>query len=168
MSDRTTIGWREWLSLPELQIQHVKAKVDTGARSSCLHAVNIVEIRRGAKILIEFDVHPLQRNNDLVVRCQAPLIDYRTVKSSNGKPEIRPVVEALIRLNGEDWPIELTLTAREKMGFRMLLGRQAIRGRFVVDPGRSFLMRDLIPKKAKRPKTSRAPKAKRHSIERKT
>lgn len=133
------VGWREWTSLPELGIRAVKAKVDTGARSSCLHAYDIRETRRRGSPWLIFKVHPLQRNDRYIVECESPLLEYRQVTSSNGRRETRPVIQTDIELGGLRWPIELTLTRRDAMGFRMLLGREAVRGRFVVDPGRSYL-----------------------------
>lgn len=133
------VGWREWTSLPELGIRSVKAKVDTGARSSCLHAYDVRETRRQGRTWLVFKVHPLQQNDRYIVECEAPLLEYRQVKSSNGRRELRPVIQTDIELGGLRWPIELTLTRRDAMGFRMLLGREAVRGRFVVDPGRSYL-----------------------------
>lgn len=133
------VGWREWTSLPELGIRSVKAKVDTGARSSCLHAYDIRETERQGRTWLLFKVHPLQQNDRYIVECEAPLLEYRQVKSSDGRRELRPVIQTDIELGGLRWPIELTLTRRDAMGFRMLLGREAVRGRFVVDPGRSYL-----------------------------
>ena len=133
------MGWREWLSLPSLGVRAVKAKVDTGARSSCLHAYDLREVRRHEHVWLVFKVHPLQRNDRRIVECEAKLLEYRQVTSSNGRREVRPVIRTDIELGDLRWQIELTLTRRDAMGFRMLLGREAIRGRFMVDPGRSFL-----------------------------
>lgn len=133
------VGWREWTSLPSLGVKAVKAKVDTGARSSCLHAYDLREVRRHGHVWLVFKVHPLQRNDKYIVECEAQLLEYRQVTSSNGKREVRPVIRTDIQLGDLGWQIELTLTRRDAMGFRMLLGREAIRGRFMVDPGRSFL-----------------------------
>jgi hypothetical protein len=133
------IGWREWLALPDLGIHLVKAKVDTGARTSSLHAFD-VEMRKHRKgRVVLFKVCPFQRDNRRVVHCQANLHDERWVTSSDGKKELRPVIRTTLSLFDSQWPVELTLTSRDTMGFRMLLGRESIRERFVVDPGRSFL-----------------------------
>ena len=129
------IGWREWAALPALGIPAMKVKVDTGARTSALHAYAI-RLHDG---FATFRVHPVQRDSSTVVECRADLIDYREVRSSTGHPTRRPVIRTEIELFGERWTVELTLVSRARMGFRMLLGRQAIRGRFVVDPGLSFL-----------------------------
>ena len=134
-----TIGWREWVALPDLGVHLVKAKIDTGARSSALHAFDL-DIRRRKQVEhIFFSVHPLQRDDRTVVRCSAVLADERWVTSSNGKREMRPVIRTRVSILDALWDIELTLTSRDEMGFRMLLGREAIRGRYLVDPSRSFL-----------------------------
>jgi hypothetical protein len=125
--------------MPDLGIERIKAKVDTGARSSALHAYDIAQQPRNGEIWVSFKVHPLQRDTRRTVAASAPLLDERWVRSSSGKATLRPVIEARIVLGGESWKIELTLVRRDLMGFRMLLGRQALRRRFVVDPGRSFL-----------------------------
>lgn len=139
------IGWREWVALPDFGVERLKAKVDTGARTSALHAVHVERLRRRGKDLARFVLHPKQRDASLQVSVTAPVVDVRRVKSSNGHVELRPVIEARIRLLEEDWPIEITLTARDLMGFRMLLGRQALARRFTVDPSRSFLTRSPRP-----------------------
>ena len=133
------IGWREWVALPALGISAVKAKIDTGARSSALHAFDIERIQWGDKPAVRFKVHPVQRNTSVVVVAEAELLEDRQVRSSSGQAEVRPTIKTEIELDGQRWGIELTLTERDAMGFRMLLGRQAIRNRFLVDPGNSFL-----------------------------
>lgn len=134
-----TIGWREWLALPELGVPGLKAKVDTGARSSALHAFDVELIERQGSARVRFKIHPLQRNSIEVITAEADLVDQRTVRSSGGHEQLRPVIHTVVKLGEWQWSIELTLTNRDVMGFRMLLGRQAIRQRFLVDPGRSFL-----------------------------
>lgn len=136
---RRTAGWREWVAIPSLGIAAIKAKLDTGARSSAIHAIDIRRSREGGIDVVRFRVHPLQRDARLVVACEAPLLDERWVRTSGGGAEYRPVVSVDIDFAGERWPIELTLAHRGVMGFRLLLGRQALRGRFVVDPGRSYV-----------------------------
>ncbi len=136
---RPRMGWREWVSLPELGVERIKAKVDTGARSSSLHAYDIRVVRKRSGLWIRFKVHPIQRNNDKVVEAIARVLDERTIRSSNGHISKRYVIETDVAIGETRWPIELTLTRRDEMGFRMLLGRQAIRRRFVVDPGLSYL-----------------------------
>ena len=132
------IGWREWIELPELGISRVKAKVDTGARSSALHAFDVKTVKRGRREYVTFKVHPRQRDTKLTVEARAEVVEHRLVRSSGGQRTLRPVIETLVEFDGESWPIELTLVGRDEMGFRMLLGRQAVRGRFVVDAGNSF------------------------------
>lgn len=137
MTDKPVIGWREWVGLPDLGVDWVKAKVDTGARSSSLHAWDI-EVDE-AEGVVRFRVHPLQDDDSTVVAATAPLIEHREVRSSNGEVEVRPVIRTIALVRGERLGIELSLSRRDEMGFQMLLGRSAIRRRFVVDPGRSFL-----------------------------
>lgn len=138
-SPRPVIGWREWLALPGLGIERIKAKIDTGARSSSLHAYDIRRFRRKGVSMVRFRVHPLQRDFRTTVEAEAEVVGQRKVKSSSGQESLRWVVTTPVELGAERWPIEITLTRRDAMGFRMLLGRQAIRGHYVVDPGRSFL-----------------------------
>ncbi len=133
------IGWREQLALPDLGIPEVKAKIDTGARSSALHAFDVETFERDGKPMVRFKVHPYQRDAQRTVTAEAELIDQRQVRNSGGQAQVRPVIETTVELNGYTFPIELTLTNRDAMGFRMLLGRQAVRRRFLVDAGRSFL-----------------------------
>lgn len=144
------IGWREWVALPMLGVERIKAKVDTGARSSSLHAFDI-DIQRPLDV-VRFKVHPLQGDSTVVLDCEAMLLEERWIKSSNGKREFRPVIRTTVSIAEESWPIDLTLTSRDAMGFRMLLGREGMRKRFVVDPGASFLIRNLVPEKALRKK----------------
>lgn len=135
-----TLGWREWLALPELSVGRVKAKIDTGARSSTLHAFDVHRFERDGRPWVRFRVHPIQRSTRESVEAEAPLHDERLVRDSGGSEQLRPVISTTVEVNGDRWRIELTLTNRDAMGFRMLLGRQAIRGRFVVDAGRSYLL----------------------------
>ena len=138
-SRRPAVGWREWVALPELAIPAIKVKVDTGARSSALHAFDIVLHDDASGAWVEFAVHPLQRDSHTTVLARAPLVDERWVRSSSGRRTFRPVIATRLILGDSTWPIELTLVRRDLMGFRMLLGREALRRRLVVDPGRSFL-----------------------------
>lgn len=133
------IGWREWVELPDLGVEGVKVKVDTGARSSALHAWNIHLYERGGRRFVAFDIHPLQRIHTGSVRARAELVDLRRVRSSSGHSEERPVIHTTLVLGGFRQEIELTLTRRDEMGFRMLLGREALRRRYLIHPGRSFL-----------------------------
>src|SRR5687767_10699019 len=126
------IGWREWLALPAWGIRAIKAKVDTGARSSALHAFDVRSFERDGRAMVRFKVHPRQRSAGTTIEAEAELLGTRRVRNSGGQETLRPVVEAEIDLAGQRWRIELTLSSRDAMGFRMLLGRQALRGRFAV------------------------------------
>jgi hypothetical protein len=133
------IGWREWVGLPDLGIRSVKAKVDSGARSSSLHAFRIEPFERGGESWVRFDVHPLQRTDRLAKRCEARILDRRQVRSSNGLVAERFVILTTLDWHGHQVPMELTLANRDAMGFRMLIGREAIRNRFLIDSGKSYL-----------------------------
>jgi hypothetical protein len=134
------IGWREWVSLPELNISLIKAKVDTGARTSALHAFALKPFVENGKTRIQFDIHPFQHNKDVVVTSVADVIDKRLVTDSGGHQEERFVIETLMVIRENCYKIEITLTERENMLFRMLLGRSALSRRFIVNPARSFLI----------------------------
>lgn len=131
-------GWREWVGLPDLGVDWVKAKLDTGARSSALHAWDIEEVERDGATCVSFEVHPWQRSDLDASRVELPVVDRRVVRSSTGHEEIRPVVRTRVQILGHDLDAELTLTNRDEMGFRMLVGREALRGALVVDPGISY------------------------------
>ncbi len=133
------LGWREWITLPDLHIDHIKAKVDTGARTSALHATDIRYFKRKGHSWVRFKIHPTQRSKKLEIECEAPIVEKRKIKSSVGISTDRPVILTRIDIGNFHGEIELTLVDRDIMGFRMLLGRQAMRGHFLVDPGRSFI-----------------------------
>jgi hypothetical protein len=133
------VGWREWVRLPALGVAAIKAKIDTGARTSALHAFAIEPFRRGPELWVRFEVHPLQRGDRVKVACEARAVDERAVRNSGGQVERRYIIETVLQLGESSWPIELALTNRDQMGFRMLLGRTALEGRVLVEPGRSFL-----------------------------
>lgn len=133
------IGWREWIGLPDFRIREIKAKIDTGARSSALHAFDLEPFRRRGRPMLRFRIHPIQRDDTRVVQAEAEMIDERKVRSTSGQAELRPVIRTRALLLDRSWEIEVTLTNRDEMGFRMLLGREALRLRFLVDPARAFL-----------------------------
>ncbi len=134
------IGWEEWCCLPGLNLPAIKAKVDTGAKTSCLHAFNIETFMNEKRKYVRFSVHPLQNSKRIVKVCTAEVVDYRNVTNSGGKQEKRYVIKSEIIMNNRKWPIEITLTKRDTMSFRMLIGREAMRkGRLVVDPAKSCL-----------------------------
>ena len=139
-NDLVQVGWREWVALPELGIPGIKAKIDTGARTSCLHAFQLEEYEENGVGMVRFSIHPLQHNQEQVIDCTAPVIDHRTVTDSGGHSDVRVVISSLLEIPGASWPIEITLTGREDMKFRMLLGRTAMRRRIMVDPGGSYLL----------------------------
>lgn len=124
--------------LPEFGVRRIKAKLDTGARTSSLHAYELTRFRRDGVDMVRFQVHPIQRSAAASVEVVAVVIDERSVRSSAGHEQLRPVVETTVRIGDDEWPIELTLTRRDEMGFRMLLGRQALRSRILVDSAKSF------------------------------
>ena len=134
------IGWREWASLPDFEVKRINAKIDTGAKTSALHAFRIREVMLGGEEHVEFFLHPVQRRKKPEVFCRAPLAGRRVVRSSNGQEEERYVIETRLCLGGKIWKIDLTLTNRDAMGFRLLVGRDALRRKFVIDPGASYLL----------------------------
>lgn len=138
MNQKQIVGWREWVSLPELGLSWVKAKIDTGARTSALHAFFLEEFQRDQQQWVRFIMHPLQRRQVPELVCEAIVKDVRDITDSGGHCEKRYVIETTLCLGSETWPIEMTLTNRETMRFRMLLGRTAMDGRLVVDPELSY------------------------------
>lgn len=132
------IGWREWVGLPDLGIKAIKVKVDSGARSSSLHAIDLKIFKQDDVQWARFKVHPLQRSKNKTVEVEVEVLEFRSVRSSSGVAKIRPVIVTNVALLGTIWPVELTLASRDEMGFRMLLGREAFRRRFLVDGGSSY------------------------------
>ena len=139
-SDLLTLGWREWVALPDLGIHQIKAKVDTGARTSALHAFEVRPYTEDGCDRVEFLMHPVQKNSDMVVTCTANVLDKRLVTDSGGHKEERYVIGTTLSIGRNAWPIEVTLTSRDDMLFRMLLGRTAIKGRAQVNPARSYVV----------------------------
>ncbi len=134
------IGWREWLALPELGISAIKAKIDTGARTSALHAFYVERFAQHGVDMVRFGIHPLQKRSDYALQCEARLVDRCTVTDSGGHREKRYVIETALVARDMTLPIRLTLTNRDTMRFRMLLGRTALERRFLVDPAKSYLL----------------------------
>lgn len=140
MQEKVIVGSEEWCAFPDLGIPTIKARVDSGAKTSALHAVNIQSFNKDGESWVKFDINPIQKNTKAVIHCQAPLIDKRVVKSSSGFREQRYVIKTEIQFGGASWEVEVTLTNRDSMGFRMLLGREAMSGRVLVDPEQKYLL----------------------------
>jgi len=138
--DWPVVGWREWVSLPEFGVETIKAKMDTGARTSTIHAKHIRRFQDRGQPMVQFTIHPIQRSTRQPVSAIAEVVDERNIRSSSGHAKRRPVIVTALELADHRWPIELTLANRSLMGFRLLLGRQALKGRFFIDAGRSFLL----------------------------
>lgn len=136
---KQAIGWREWVQLPDLGVVEMKAKVDTGADSSSLHAFNVRRFERDGTEYVRFEIHPKQRSRKPTIECEAPLAMEKKVKNPGGRSELRPVIRTRIVVAGVELTALVNLTSRDEMGFRMLLGRRAVRSKFVIDPGRSYI-----------------------------
>ncbi|AMQ90101.1 MULTISPECIES: ATP-dependent zinc protease [Marinobacter] len=137
--NKIALGWREWVALPDLDIGRIKAKVDTGARTSCLHTFRTEPYTENGERRVKFWVHPVQNDLHQVVECDAKVLDERTVSDSGGHKEMRLVIETTLVVGDQSWPIEMTLTNRDSMRFRMLLGRTAMAGRSLIYPEASYL-----------------------------
>lgn len=136
---KQVIGWREWVRLPDLGVTEMKAKVDTGADNSSLHAFNVERFERDGTVYVRFEIHPKQRSRKPSIQCEAPLAMEKKVKNPGGRSELRPVIRTTVVVAGVELNALVNLTSRDEMGFRMLLGRRAVRNKFFVDPGRSYL-----------------------------
>ncbi len=139
-NDLKVIGWREWVALPELGIDQIKCKVDTGAKTSSLHAYFIEPFKRSGNQYVRFGLHPVQKNSKIKKTCTGKIVDQREITDSGGHRELRYVISTRIKLNKEIIEAEITLTNRDSMSFRMLLGRDAIKNHFIVNPARSYLI----------------------------
>ncbi|MBB4803352.1 ribosomal protein S6--L-glutamate ligase [Flavobacterium nitrogenifigens] len=140
LQNKVILGSEEWCSFPELGIPTIKARVDSGAKTSAMHALNIAPFIKNDANWVKFDINPIQNNIKTIIHCEAPLVDKRIVKSSSGFREHRYVIQTSLKIGDAKWPIEMTLTNRDSMGFRMLLGREAMSGRVLVDPEQKYLL----------------------------
>lgn len=140
LQSKIILGSEEWCTLPELGIPSIKARVDSGAKTSALHAKNIAPFIKDDQNWVKFDINPIQNNVKTIIHCEAPLVDKRVVKSSSGFREQRYVIQTSLEIGNSKWVIEMTLTNRDSMGFRMLLGREAMSGRVLVDPEQQYLL----------------------------
>ena len=145
LQSKIILGSEEWCSLPELGIPTIKARVDSGAKTSALHAINIAPFLKEGQNWVKFDINPIQNNVKTIIHCEAPLVDKRIVKSSSGFREQRYVIQTSLEIGQSKWLIEMTLTNRDSMGFRMLLGREAMSGRVLVDPEQQYLLGQPTP-----------------------
>ena len=137
INGKLLIGRNEWTSLPDLSVPAIKAKIDTGAKTSSLHAVNIKKIKRSGRVYVKYDVYPIQNNDEVIVSCQSRVIDERFIMSSNGHKEHRCVISTTLCLGDQMWPIEISLADRDALRYKMLLGREALSQCTLIDPGAS-------------------------------
>lgn len=144
---RLLIGRAEWCALPLLHIPLIKGKVDTGAKTSAIHAFNIQTIVKNQKRYAKFDVHPIQANTDICVHCCAPIADIRDIMSSNGHKERRLVIQTNLTLGDKTWSIEVSLSNRDPLKYRFLLGREALKTRVLIDPDHTSYQKKVTGKK---------------------
>lgn len=137
LQERSLIGRHEWCSLPELGVPLIKGKVDTGAMTSAIHALNITRTCHAGIDYALFEVHPLQNNNEVTIICRAPIVDHRQIMSSNGQKEARYIIQTTLVLGEHSWPIEISLSNREPLKYRLLLGREALGAKVLIDPNHS-------------------------------
>lgn len=142
-SDKIIIGKEEWCSLPSLKIESIKVRVDTGAKTSAVHAFNIVPFKKDDARWVRYEVHPIEGDEFTTVQCESRIVGKRRVKSTNGESDVRYIVAATLSIAEHLWDIEISLANRDTMGYRMLLGRQAMAGKVLVDPQASFLQGEL-------------------------
>lgn len=140
LKSKLIAGWREWAQLPDLHIEKIKVKVDTGAKTSSLHAFDISPFTYMGEEWIQFDIHPFQDNDTITHTCTCPIVDYRWITSSSGHKQQRFIIHTTLKLGEFSSVIEISLANRDEMGFRMLLGRKALKGKILVDPSHSFLL----------------------------
>lgn len=138
--EKQVVGWREWVEFPDLGMGKIKAKIDTGARSSSIHAFDIETYWRGEEHWVSFKVHPLQHSDEQVVSCTAPIKDYRSITDSGGHKTMRYIIETTLGIGPDRFLAELSLFDRSDMLFRLLVGRTALKGRYLVDPARSYCL----------------------------
>ncbi len=148
IKNRLLIGRDEWCELPDLHIPAIKAKIDTGAKTSALHAFNIRPVKKNHKHFVRFDMHPLQGNDNTIVSCIAPLIDERHIMSSSGHIEHRYVISTAVVIGDQQWEMQVTLSNRDPLRYRMLLGREALNSRVLIDPSLSCHQKKIKYKKA--------------------
>lgn len=142
MSKKLTIGSIESCDLPDLGIEQLQIRVDTGAKTSSLHVDNLQKFTQSGKTWVRFDIHPDAYDVDKVIACKAALHDMRSIKSSNGQSETRYVIKTPIQLGKRSWPIEITLTNRSDMSYLMLFGREGMGDKVLVDPSKTFLLKN--------------------------
>jgi hypothetical protein len=142
MNDKLILGSLEVCDLPDIGVTDLQMRVDTGAKTSSIHVDHMCQFKQNGKLWVKFDIHPDFYNVDSVVQCQSLIHDVRTVKSSNGEAQERYVIKTLLKLGHLSWPIEITLTDRSDMSNLMLLGREGMGEKILVDPSQSFLISD--------------------------